>query len=138
MENISITSHKQFFPNDFVVNDFYDTAFSFALNSTLLYFKEKAIDDEELLKILSDEDFVTICINCNNEQYIIYHCFAGDNPSGLITKGTTILEQIGESVKELNILHGDSNVELIKKWYYDTTQNCCSYDQDYWYSQQRG
>ena len=134
-DTVSVISHEKFVFEDFVVNDFYDTLFSFGLNYAYLYFKENDTDIVTFSELLEDDDYVKINIECNGEPYVIYHCFAGDNPAGLITKGENVLEQIGEASRQLNILHGDKNVELIEKWYYDVTQNCCNYEQDYWYTE---
>jgi hypothetical protein len=130
VDTVSIISSEKIIFEDFIVNDFYDTAFSFGLNYAYLYFKENSTGVDTFYEMFKDEHYV----KCNDEPYVIYHCFAGDNPAGLITKGENILEQIGEAVKQLNILHGDKNVELIEKWYYDVTQDCCNYEQDYWYA----
>lgn len=133
---VKVISSEPFDHTTFEVDDFYDTAFSFGLNSILLYFKEDAIDSDTFVTMLSDDDYVKLTIECNGEEYTIYHCFAGDNPSGLITKGNVILEQIGEALRPLNILHSDPNVELIEKWYCDTTNNYQNYEHNYWYAKE--
>lgn len=137
MTQISIISKERFDPSKFVVDDFYDTTFSYGLNVLLLYLKELDTDNEMILESFKNEDYVKINILCNNEPYTIYHCFAGDNPSGLITKDRTVLEQIGEAVKKLNVICDDPNVSLIEKWYYEITEECCNYEHDFWYAEEK-
>ena len=69
---------------------------------------------------------------CNDKEYTLYHCFAGDNPAGIITQDKTVLEQVGESLRSLNVMHNDPNIAVILKWYNEDTNNCTEYEQTHW------
>lgn len=131
MSNITIISSKPINPSEFMINDFYDSLFSYKLNNILLYSEE--LEFGELVDSLREDDYVEICIKCNNVFYKIYHCFSNDKPIGLIVKDLEVLEQIGENVRKLNVIHNDANVFVIEKWYYDLTKNCNDYVDDFWY-----
>lgn len=132
MSNIKIVSNEVFDIMNFQVDDFYNTKFSYELNKLLIY--SEGLDVEELNESLHDDDYVKINLMCNDVNYTIYHCFTKNTPVGIITQGLTVLEQIGEKVNKLNLTINDPNVRQIEKWYYEITNNCNDYEDDFWYS----
>lgn len=132
---VIVISSEPFDHRNFEICDFYNTVFYQKYIFSLLNWQENMIEDEDILEMLKENDYVKINIKYNNKEYIIYHNFCKDRPVGIITQNGNILEQIGQGVRELNILHGDNNVMQIVNWYHSTTKNCKIYDDDYWYAE---
>lgn len=89
------------------------------------------LTDEELAESLRDDDYVKAVINIKGEEYLIYHGFPGDTPTGILVdpRKNEVITCFGENPDHTKLSCNEKYLEIVNMFndWYNENPNYVSY-----------